>query len=214
MSYNIDWSNKEDVLKAVSKTGSELQKASKKLKNDKDVVLAAINKNPLALKYASERLKNTEDIVLNAINKNASVLLYASDRLKDDKEFMLKAVKVNAMALLHASKNLKDDKNTLGPYIIKSENKDPEKLPESYKLLSPEGNVEGFIGGWSFLDEEGNETSYPSFDVFVGHSAKSKSFNLAPNTVYLYKDFTEHYKNKYPEAGVKTVVVSYTVGIN
>lgn len=108
---------------------------------------------------------------------------------------------------------IKDDKNTLGPYIIKSENKDPEKLPESYKLLSPEGNVEGFIG-WSFLDEEGNETNYPSFDVFIDHSAKSKSFNLAPNTVYLYKDFTEHYKNKYPEAGVKTVVVSYTVGIN
>ena len=108
---------------------------------------------------------------------------------------------------------IKDDKNTLGPCIIKSENKDPEKMPESYKLLPPEGNVEGFIG-WSFLDEEGNETNYPSFDVFVGRSAKSKSFNPAPNIVYLYKDLTEYYKNKYPEIGVKTVVASYTVGIN
>ena len=68
--------------------------------------------------------------------------------------------------------------------------------------------------GWSFLDEEGNETNYPSFYVFVGRSAKSKFVDLMSNTVYLYKDFTEHYKNKYPEAGVKTVVVSYIVGIN
>lgn len=105
---------------------------------------------------------------------------------------------------------IKDDKNTLGPCIIKCENKDPEKMPESYKLLPLEGNVYGFMG-WLFLDEEGNETNYPSFDVFVGRTTKSKSFNPAPNTVYLYKDLTEHYKNKYPEAGVKAIVISYTI---
>lgn len=109
---------------------------------------------------------------------------------------------------------IKDDKNTLGSCIIKSENKDPGKMPESYKLLPLEGNVNGSMMGWSFLDEEGNETNYPSFDVFVGHSAKPKTFNPAPNTVYLYKDLTEYYKNKYPEVGVKAVVVSYTVSIN
>lgn len=108
---------------------------------------------------------------------------------------------------------IKDDSNTLGPCIIKSENKDPEEMPESYKLLPLEGNVNGFMG-WSFLDEEDNETNYPSFDVFVGRTAKSKSFMPSPNTVYLYKDLTEHYKNRFPEAGVKTVVVSYTFGIN
>lgn len=109
---------------------------------------------------------------------------------------------------------IKDDSNTLGPCIIKSENKDPEKMPESYKLLPWEGNVNGSMMGWSFLDEEGHETNYPSFDVFVGPAAKSKSVDLTPNTVYLYKDLTEYYKNKYPEAGVKAVVVSYTIGIN
>lgn len=107
---------------------------------------------------------------------------------------------------------IKDDSNTLGPCIIKSENKDPEKMPESYKLLSPEGNVNGFMG-WSFLDEEGNETNYPSFDVFVSSAAKSKSVDLTPNTVCLYKDLTEYYKNKYPQAAIKAVVVSYTVSI-
>lgn len=108
---------------------------------------------------------------------------------------------------------IKDNSNTLGPCIIKSENKDPEKMPESYKLLAPEGNFYGFMG-WSFLDEEGNETNYPSFDVFVGLTAKSKSVDLTPNTVYLYKDLTEYYKNKYPQAEIKAVVVSYTIDIN
>lgn len=62
-----------------------------------------------------------------------------------------------------------------------------------------------------FLDEQGKETGYPSFDVFITRSAKSKNVDLTPNVVYLYKDLTEYYKNKYPQAGVKTVVVSYTV---
>lgn len=108
---------------------------------------------------------------------------------------------------------IKDDSNTLGPCIIKSENKDPEKMPESYKLLPWEGNVYGFMG-WQFLDEEGNETNYPSFDVFASRSTKSRTFNPAPNTVCLYKDLTEYYKNKYPEAGVKAVVVSFAIEIN
>ncbi len=107
---------------------------------------------------------------------------------------------------------IKDDKNTLGPCIIKSENKDLEKMPESYRLLPPEGDVYGFME-WLFLDEGGNETNYPSFDVFVGRAAKSKSVDLTPNTVYLYKDLTEYYKRKYPEAGVKTVVVSCEMGL-
>lgn len=47
----------------------------------------------------------------------------------------------------------------------KSENKDPEEMPDSYKLLPPKGNVEGFME-WTFLDEYGNENNYPSFDVF------------------------------------------------
>lgn len=107
---------------------------------------------------------------------------------------------------------IKDDSNTLGPCIIKSENKDPEKMPESYKLLSPEGNVYGFMG-WQFLDEEGNETNYPSFDVFASRSTRSRTFNPAPNTVYLYKDLTEYYKDKYPGAGVKAVVVSFALSL-
>lgn len=108
---------------------------------------------------------------------------------------------------------INNDINALGPGLIKKTDKTQEELPEVYKILPPEGQVNGFME-WSFLDEDGNETGYPSFDVFVGPAAKSKSVDLTPNIVYLYKDLTEHYKRKYPEAGVKAVVVSYTIAIN
>lgn len=107
---------------------------------------------------------------------------------------------------------IKDDNNTLGPCIIKNENKAPEEMPESYKLLPPEGNVFGY-GKWTFSDEQGNETNYLSFDVFMGRSAKSRNVDLTPDVAYLYKDLSEYYKNKYPQAGVRTVVVSYAISI-
>jgi len=107
---------------------------------------------------------------------------------------------------------IKDDNNTLGPCIVKSENKDPEEMPESYKLLPPEGNVLGY-GNWTFLDEQGNETDYLSIDVFMGRSAESRNVDSTPDIAYLYKDLSEYYKNKYPQAGVKTVVVSYAISI-
>ncbi len=106
---------------------------------------------------------------------------------------------------------VKDDTNVLGPGLIKRTNKTQEEFPEVYNILPPEGQVNGFME-WSFLDEDGNETSYPSFDVFYGDF----EFNgdMMPTTFYLYKDLTAHYKSKYPDAGVKAVVVSYAIEIN
>ena len=108
---------------------------------------------------------------------------------------------------------IKDDTNVLGPGLIKRTNKAQEEFPEVYQILPPEGQVNGFME-WSFLDEEGNETSYPSFDVFLGYSARSREAGVTSNLFYLYKDLTSHYKSKYPEAGVKAVVVSYAIEIN
>ena len=104
---------------------------------------------------------------------------------------------------------IKDDSNMLTPTFIKSMNKTPEEFPGSYTILPPKGNIVGFME-WTFLDEYGNETNYPSFDVFFGYAADARSIQT-PNTAYLYKDLTELYKNKYPKAGVKTVVISYAI---
>ena len=108
---------------------------------------------------------------------------------------------------------IKDDISVLGPGLIKRTNKAQEEFPEVYQILPPEGQVNGFME-WSFLDEEGNETSYPSFDVFLGYSARSREAGVTSNLFYLYKDLTAHYKSKYPDAGVKAVVVSYAIEIN
>lgn len=85
-------------------------------------------------------------------------------------------------------------------------------IPESYKLLplSGKGSISGYME-WTFLDESGNETSYPPFDVFIVRGAQTKSENTTLITPYLYFDLTEYYQKQYPQAGVRTVVVSYAI---
>lgn len=103
---------------------------------------------------------------------------------------------------------IQNESNIFGPYIIKQTNKKPEETPESYKLLPPDGTAIS-SREWTFLEESGNAATYPSFDMFIVRPTKTKSINRAPYTVYLYKDLTRHYQNKYPEAETKAVVVSY-----
>ncbi|MDY3032912.1 MAG: DUF4377 domain-containing protein [Odoribacter sp.] len=103
---------------------------------------------------------------------------------------------------------LQDANHFFGPYIVKSTSKKPEEMPESYKLLPPDGRMIGG-GEWMLLDESGNATDYPPFDVFIGYYSKTRSVLPAYDMLCFYKDLTRHYQNKYPDAGVKTVVVSY-----
>ena len=106
---------------------------------------------------------------------------------------------------------LQDDNKVLGPYIIQTtKSKAQEEMPESYKILPPDAQIAGY-GEWTFLDEAENPIDNLSFDVFMGYAARTKSISNARNTIYLYKDLTEHYKTKYQEANVKTVVISYMV---
>ncbi len=104
---------------------------------------------------------------------------------------------------------IQNDNNNLVSCIINYINKKPEDLPESYKLLPPNGTATS-NGEWTFLDEYGNTANYPTFGVFIGYFSKNKSVQPAYNMLCFYKDLTQHYQNKYPEAGVKTVVISYT----
>lgn len=103
---------------------------------------------------------------------------------------------------------IQNESNIFGPHIIKQTNKKPEETPESYKLLPPDGTAIS-SREWTFLEESGNAATYPSFDMFIVKPTKTKSIDRTPYVVYLYKDLTKHYQDKYPEAGAKTVVVSY-----
>jgi len=48
-----------------------------------------------------------------------------------------------------------DENNVLGSHIVKTTSKKPEEMPESYKILLPDGTVAS-CGEWTFLDESDN----------------------------------------------------------
>ncbi|WP_373201263.1 DUF4377 domain-containing protein [Phocaeicola vulgatus] len=105
---------------------------------------------------------------------------------------------------------IQDKNSVFGPYIVKNTKK-PEEMPESYKLLPPEGRIVGNGIEWTFLDESENPVNPLIFDVFIGYAVLTKSTGPTPDTLFLYKDLTQFYQSKYPNAGVKTVVASYTL---
>ena len=104
-----------------------------------------------------------------------------------------------------------DKSRVFGPYTVKNVHKKPEEMPESYKLLPPEGRIVAGDNEWTFLDESEHPVNPLTFDVFIGYTALTKSAGPTPNTFFLYKDLSQFYQSKYPDAGVKTVVISYTL---
>lgn len=177
------------------------------------------------LTVISKVKKDSEGLSLHFIPeryyKNRFVPEYKYIVKVENKELIEKDLKVNSILppechyLLYDTGFSKwiiidNDNNVLGQGVLKRINKKPEEFPESYKILLPEGSIYGYME-WTFLNELGNETVYPSFDVFLTKVFKTKSDYTLDITPYLYRDLTEYYKSKHPEAGIKTVVVSYAI---
>lgn len=181
------------------------------------------------LEILSKEKKDSEDLPGNFIpawyykDKFIPEYSYAIDA--DDKETIEKNLKSNPVMPLDnhyliyfygegLSKwvIIDNTEQMQGKGILKQVNKNPEEFPESYKLLplSGKGSISGYME-WTFLDESGNETSCPPFDVFLVRGAQTKSENTTLITPYLYLDLTEYYQKQYPQAGVRTVVVSYAI---
>ena len=95
--------------------------------------------------------------------------------------------------------------------FIKKVNIDGADFPESYKNLKPEGAITGTME-WTFIigNDPENEENAIKYDVFICNPSKSKSAGPTP-VPYFYKDFTQYYQEKYPEAGVKAVAVSHSI---
>lgn len=109
--------NKEIVKMIVSSTGSYLENASEKLRDDFEVVKSAVSnghKEGDVIEYASERLRDNEDIViLSLLNEpdwyeedGLSILKYVSDRLKNDKKIASLALKHNKTSKEYINDNL------------------------------------------------------------------------------------------------------------
>lgn len=105
--------DKDIVMAAVTKNGSELKYASSEMKDDIDIVMAALANRGSALQYASDRLKGDREVVLAAVSKQGGSLRYASDDLKGDKDVLLTAVSNQGAALQYASdeSHLKADRD-------------------------------------------------------------------------------------------------------
>lgn len=84
---------------------------------------------------------------------------------------------------------------------MKTISKDFTEYPDSYRLLPPEGSILG-SGEVTFIANQGYDITIPPYDGFINNRT----------TLLLYKDVTQYYRNKYPDAGVNTVV--YSIGIH
>lgn len=87
---------------------------------------------------------------------------------------------------------------------VRGVSKEPTLFPEVYKTLPPDVQIKGCGELFFTSNTKDNERHYDTFYTsFYGSPYPNKTL------VYLYKDFTEYYKQKYPEAMVKAVVVSF-----
>ena len=92
-----------------------------------------------------------------------------------------------------------------------------DEMPEIYRIFPPDdpGSIRGY-GRLEFMELGDDDNSLMQFDIFFAPSARSKADQPIPHSfrLWLYKDLTEEYKKKYPEAGVEAVVIRYCVDDN
>ncbi len=106
------------------------------------------------------------------------------------------------------------EKNVAAQGVLRSERKEYGEFPEACRrLLPPEGEVLEYMQ-WDFLGDAGAEGDAERYDVLVGRRAGVRS-PAAPESVrlWLYKDLTDYYRDKYPEAGVRAVVICHKTDI-
>ena len=98
--------------------GSDIQYASKKIRDDYDVAMKACKGYGGAFRFLSDRLRDDKDILLEAIESEECSCVIplesASDRLKNDKEIIKKSVAIHEQSFTYASEALQNDI----PFII------------------------------------------------------------------------------------------------
>ena len=99
------------------------------------------------------------------------------------------------------------DMHIVNQGFLISRGKEPTEFPESYKLLLPESKVSGY-GEFNFVTGDDIEDSVMQYDVIYAQNRTPAPQNVE---IWLYKDLTAYYQNKYPEANVKAVVIRYMV---
>lgn len=115
----IDWTDKNQVLKAVEENG-ELLKFAKNFQNDQEVVLVAVKRSPSAVIYASIDLKNSLEFAKEVVKTNGLAIYYINDEFKNDRDVMLYAVKENGNALYYVDKKSQNNEMIVQEAVIQN----------------------------------------------------------------------------------------------
>lgn len=117
----INWSNRNEVLKAVKENGLYIVYAASEFKKDKEILLEAIGSNSEAIREVDKSFLGDKEFMLEAVKRSNSAknfridacpLIYASDELKQDKEFVLEVVRQNGSTLKYTD-YFKQDKEVV-----------------------------------------------------------------------------------------------------
>lgn len=94
---------------------------------------------------------------------------------------------------------------------LKRDTNDNENFPDSYKLIPLEGQAAA-TEQWTFLIDLITHKAALTMDAFIvnlpGSTGNSGGMR---SQIWLYRDMTQYAQEAFPEAGVKTVVVSYVI---
>jgi len=103
--------NKEIVLSAVEKNGSELKYASESLKNNREVVVAALKNSGTAVQYTNKLFFSDIEIARIAVTNSGKSLQYFTQKIKKDKDIVRMAVINDPCSLEFAEKDLLSNKD-------------------------------------------------------------------------------------------------------
>ena len=109
----MDWTNREEVLKALRQDGYVLHYVDKSFQSDRELVSVAVRQYGLALEFAKGLLQSDKELVMEAVEQNGNALAFADKSLKKDKHIVLEAVRQNGEALEFADNSLKTDEEFL-----------------------------------------------------------------------------------------------------
>lgn len=181
------------------------------------------------LEVLSKERKNSENLPPHFIpnwyfEKHCSYIdpefAYAIDA--DEKEGIENDIKTNGTYkfgdsrcyMLNADKwlLLNPDMQTKEQGFVIRKSKESTDIPESYKLLMPEQQIVSF-GQYDFVTKTAPEEPIMQYDVMISRQFPTKSISREIYILWLYKDLTAYYQDKYPEANVKAVAIRYTTKI-
>ncbi len=157
----------------------------------------------------------------NSLNAEFSYVIEADEKDEVEKRlmnnsplFMCKQFVFNKEFTEFAMLNEDNKYLVLADGKLKIETNDNDNFPDSYKLIPLEGEVAA-TEQWTFLIDLITHKAGLTMDAFIvnlpGSTGDSGDMR---SQIRLYHDMTQYAQEAFPEAGVKAVVVSYTVSIN